>query len=75
MAAAVMPSGSEIVSAMDNDADGAKMAEMVRNAVALTGRSDLRFLVQEPFGFKDWNDQLRRIPKFKQHRVKEPSVA
>jgi len=59
MAAAAMPVASEIVAAMDNDAEGAKLADVVRKAVALTGRSDLRFTVQEPFGFKDWNDQLR----------------
>jgi hypothetical protein len=75
-AAARMPVGSEVVSAMDSDADGASLAEVVRKAVALTGRLDLRFTVQEPFGFKDWNDQLRRIPKATpQHRMKEPSVA
>jgi hypothetical protein len=54
-----MPAGSEIVSAMDSDADGAKLAGIVRKAVELSGRADLRFVVQEPFGFKDWNDQLR----------------
>ena len=54
-----MPVGSEIVAAMDSDGDGAKLADLVRKAVQLTGRIDLRFSVQEPFGFKDWNDQLR----------------
>lgn len=58
-AATRMPAGSEIVSAMDADKDGAKLAGIVRQAVDLTGRADLRFTVQEPFGFKDWNDQLR----------------
>lgn len=58
-AIARMQHGSEIVSAMDADADGAKLADVVRNAVALSGRDDLRFTVHEPFGFKDWNDQLR----------------
>lgn len=59
-AAAAMPSDSEIVSAMDADAHGAKLAEVVRKAVALTGRLDLKFKVQEPFGHKDWNDQLSK---------------
>jgi hypothetical protein len=54
-----MPAGAEIISAMDADADGRKLADVVRNAVAVSGRNDLRFTVQEPFEFKDWNDQLR----------------
>jgi hypothetical protein len=58
-AVARMPAGSEIVSGMDADTDGGKLAGIVRKAVELSGRSDLRFVVQEPFGFKDWNDQLR----------------
>jgi hypothetical protein len=62
-AAARMPVDSEVVSAMDADEDGATRADVVRNAVALTGRRDLRFTLQEPFGFKDWNDQLRKRPQ------------
>jgi hypothetical protein len=58
-AVARMPAGSEIVAAMDADAEGAKLAGVVRQAFELAGRDDLRFKVQEPFGFKDWNDQLR----------------
>ncbi len=61
-AAARMPLDSEIVAAMDNDAIGAKLTEVVRNGVLLTGRIDLRFTVHEPLGFKDWNDQLRAKP-------------
>lgn len=57
-AAARMPTNGEIVAAMDADADGRKLAEVVRQAVSMTGRSDLRFATQEPVGFKDWNDQL-----------------
>jgi hypothetical protein len=41
-----MPADSEIVSAMD--ADGALLSEVVRKAVSLTGRTDLRFVVNEP---------------------------
>ena len=63
-AVARMPVGSEIIAAMDADADGAALAAMVRKAVELSGRSDLRFVMQEPFGFKDWNDQLRVKPVF-----------
>jgi hypothetical protein len=58
-----MPADSEIVAAMDNDADGTKLCEMVEKAVALTGRLDLRFTVRQPVGFKDWNDQLRAKPQ------------
>lgn len=74
MSAAAMPRDSEIVSAMDNDADGAKLSEIVRKAVELTGRVDLRFVVHEPFGFKDWNDQLCAKPKpFLSYRSEEAS--
>jgi hypothetical protein len=58
-AIARMPAGSEIVSAMDADGDGAKLAAVVCQSFELSGRDDLRLTVQEPFGFKDWNDQLR----------------
>ena len=58
-AIARMPAGSEIVSAMDADGDGAKLAEVVRKAFDLSGRNDLRLTVQESFGFKDWNDELK----------------
>ncbi len=71
-AAARMPANSEIVAAMDADADGRKLAEVVGEAVKLTGRADLRFSVQEPAGFKDWNDQLRAKPlPFLPHVAKE----
>lgn len=75
-AAARMPTDSEIVSAMDADADGAKLNDVVKKAVALTRRTDLRFTVQEPFGVKDWNDQLRlkRLP-FLPSRPETPSVS
>lgn len=58
-AVARMSDLSEIVAAMDADADGRKLAEIVRQAVTLSGRSDLRFSVEEPSGGKDWNDVLR----------------
>ena len=54
-----MAPASEIISAMDADADGAKLAGVVQTAFEQTGREDLKFLLQEPFGAKDWNDQLR----------------
>jgi Toprim-like/Protein of unknown function (DUF3991) len=73
-ASARMPQGSEIAAAMDNDADGKKLVEVVRQAVALTGRADLRFSVQEPQGAKDWNDVLRAKPlPFLPYRSEEAS--
>lgn len=76
MSAAAMPRDSEVVAAMDNDADGAKLADVVRKAVALTGRLDLKFTLQEPFGYKDWNDQLRAKPQpVLSPRQEVPSVA
>ncbi len=61
---------------MDADAEGAKLAESLRRAVELSGRSDLRFVVQEPFGHKDWNDALRAKPQPRlSYRPEVPSVA
>lgn len=54
-----MPPNSEIVAAMDADKDGRELAGVVRQAFEFSGRNDLKFDQQEPFGFKDWNDQLR----------------
>jgi hypothetical protein len=71
-----LPVGAEIIAAMDADADGAKLAGVVRQAVQLSGRDDLRFTMQEPFGFKDWNDQLRATVKPSlPYRPEVPSVA
>jgi hypothetical protein len=75
-AIARMPSTAEIVAAMDADADGGKLSVIVRQAFELSGRADLRFVVHEPFGFKDWNDQLRAQPKPPlPYRREGPSVA
>jgi hypothetical protein len=63
-AAAGMTSGAAIVAAMDADEQGRKLAEMVRGAVSLSGRGDLRFTIEEPARAKDWNDQLRAHPSF-----------
>jgi Toprim-like/Protein of unknown function (DUF3991) len=74
-AAARMQQNSEIVAAMDADAEGGKLAGVVRKAVDLTGRLDLRYSMQEPFGFKDWNDQLRARPNpLLSYRPEVPSV-
>ena len=75
-AVARMPVSSEIVAAMDADEDGGKLAEIVRRAVELSGRVDLKFTVQEPVGFKDWNDWLRARPHpLLPYRPEVPSVA
>jgi hypothetical protein len=75
-AAARMRAGSEITAAMDADAEGRKLAEVVKQAVEMSGRGDLRFWIHEPEGFKDWNDQLRARPKpLVSYRHEEPSVA
>lgn len=71
-----MPAFSEIVSAMDADAEGGKVAEVVRRAVELSGRLDLRFVIEEPAGHKDWNNQLRAKPHpLLPYRPDVPSVA
>jgi hypothetical protein len=70
-----MPMSSEIVAAMDADTNGGKLAEIVQRAVELSGRHDLQFTVQEPLGYKDWNDQLRRRPHpLLPYRPEVPSV-
>lgn len=62
-AAARMPENGVVVAAMNNDTPGRELAEIVAEAVSLTGRSDLRFEKQEPEIEKDWNDQLRSRPR------------
>jgi hypothetical protein len=47
-AIARMPASSQIIATMDADCEGAKLAEIVRRAVELSGRSDLCFTLQEP---------------------------
>jgi hypothetical protein len=75
-ATAIMPASSTIIAAMDADAAGRDLAGVVRRAVELIGRDDLRFQIHEPRGFKDYNDQLRHRPKPPlPHRPQEPSVA
>ena len=73
-AAAVMPSASIVIAAMDADTSGRALAEMVREAVKLTGREDLRFEAEFPAGFKDWNEQLYARTKSRGGRSQEPTV-
>ena len=75
-AVARMPVSSEIVSAMDADAGGRDLSEIVKRVVELSGRSDLRFTVHEPEGAKDFNDMLRARPlPLLPFRPDVPSVA
>jgi Toprim domain-containing protein/uncharacterized protein DUF3991 len=62
-AAAGMPRGAKIIAATDADEAGGKLAGNIRKAVGLTGRDDHIFVLHQPEGFKDWNDQLRNRPK------------
>jgi hypothetical protein len=75
-AGAGMPMDAKIIAATDADAPGAKLADKIREAVGLTGRDDLTFVLHQPEGFKDWNDQLRNRPQpHLRSQPKEPSVA
>jgi hypothetical protein len=62
-AAAGMPRDAKIIAAMDADATGGELADQIRRAVELTGRDDLIYVLHQPDGFKDWNDQLRKRPR------------
>ena len=58
-----LPKYAEVIAAMDAGSDGGKLADMVFEAIRLSGREDVVFRRQEPVGFKDWNDQLRAKPQ------------
>jgi hypothetical protein len=74
--AARLPLRSTIVAATDADKEGGKLADVIREAVELTGRDDLAHAVHLPVGFKDWNDQLRNRPmRSSSSRPREPFVA
>lgn len=72
---ALLPEGSEVVAAMDADDAGRQLADVIRQNVALVARSDLAFRIDEPDGFKDWNDQLRSRPRrATADRLQEPAL-
>lgn len=74
--AARMPLKSTVVAGTDADREGDKLADVIREAVELTGRDDLTHVVHRPVGFKDWNDQLRNRPmRSSASRPREPFVA
>jgi hypothetical protein len=75
-AAARLPLGAEVIAAMDADADGFLLADVVRAAVERSGRGDLRFRSEPPSGFKDWNGQLcRKASAPKRHRKRAAALA
>jgi hypothetical protein len=75
-AVARMRAGSEITAAMDADNAGRELAEVVKQAVQMSGRTDLRFQIHVPPDHKDWNDQLCARPQsIIPCRREEPSVA
>lgn len=58
---AKLPNGAEVVSAMDNDADGALLAGLIETAVKASNRRDLLYRLHSPvLPLKDWNDALRQ---------------
>ena len=59
-AAMVLPNASTVTAAMDADAAGRELVEVVREAVDGARRPDLRFESIEPKDVKDFNDMLRR---------------
>lgn len=71
-----LPESSTVVAAMDGDAAGRELAEMVLEAARMVDRPDLRFETQLPTGAKDWNDVLRRRRGASTlRRSPEPSIA
>ena len=56
-----LQAGSEVVSAMDNDADGGKLAQLIETAVMRERPEDLTYRAHFPaLPAKDWNDVLRQ---------------
>jgi hypothetical protein len=71
-----LPLGAVVVGAMDNDAEGLKLAELVRESVRASGRENLCFVAHAPLDLKDWNDQLRATRKNSlPYCLAEPSIA
>ena len=56
-----LPNGAEVIAAMDNDADGKTLAEVIEAAVKTSNRPDLIYHSHFPAPpFKDWNDVLNQ---------------
>jgi hypothetical protein len=74
-AVAVMPESSTVAAAMDNDAAGRELCEIIGEAVRLSGRHDLHFEIHKPREHKDFNDELRHRPRAAlPYRPEEPSI-
>jgi hypothetical protein len=58
-----MPTGSEVVLAVDHDAGGDKIGGRIEAIFAMANRSDLALIHDRPVAFgADWNDELRTVP-------------
>lgn len=57
-AIAEMPTGAEVISAMDDDEAGRKLTLLVEECLKAAARPDLKFRSDVPFN-KDWNDMLK----------------
>ena len=67
-----MPSGSEIVAAMDADQGGEQLADAIQQA--FSGEVAKTFRNEHPVGFNDWNDQLRSRSTTIGIRLTKPSI-
>ena len=54
-----LPVNAEVVAAFDNDDDGRRYTELVRQLNIETGRDDMRLTPHAPESVNDWNDVLR----------------
>jgi DNA primase len=66
-AISVMPASATVLSAMDADAAGRDIADLIGEAVKSSGRADVRFVIQEPEAGKDWNDLIRARSSVRSH--------
>lgn len=57
-----MPHG-RVIAAMDSDASGSELCEVIASALRDSGRTDLVFVEHVPENMKDWNDVLRGQPR------------
>ena len=57
---AKLPAGAEVIAAMDSDAGGVQLANLIEDAVKAGNRPDLSYRAHFPaLPVKDWNDALR----------------
>jgi Toprim-like/Protein of unknown function (DUF3991) len=72
MKIACMPARSEIVAAMDNDAAGRQLADMVRGSCGASLVQKLAFRQHDPIVHKDWNDELLASQRPEIIRMRSP---